>query len=481
MSSSNKVLKNTIFYTLGNLLPQILAFCLLPIFTTYLSREDYGILSYTSTVCLYMQQLCLLGLNTYLLRYYFLCETEPDKKRLFGAIAVFVFLFDLVVLAFAWGTTPFLIRSFRISIPFSPFFPLAYLGMFFENFTIIPLIAFRVREKALTFILINVSKVALKYFLSLFLIIVFHMGVLGKFYAELAVNIVFFGMYIVFMRNYFTLCLDWKIIKKGVRFSFPFLISAILYLIVDNSDRFFLERSVALAELGVFSIAVTFYSAFSGLTQSMYRALEPTLYRSYDEPDFHQRYNDIKRYFFLTAIAAGLFSSLFIRDIVRIMTNRRFIQAAEIVPALLLVAIIFGFQTLNTAVLTAFKKTREVLFVTATGAILSLTLNALLIPRFMIWGVGLAKVIAFSAMGLLSTIFVHRCGIKQIGSDLRVVGAILLSAGVSVLLNNALQLPFTPVVILSKVLIFIATMALTVKFLGFSFGGTLKRLGNFVR
>ena len=41
----SKVFKNTVIYTLGNLLPQVVAFILLPIYSKYLSPAEFGIIS----------------------------------------------------------------------------------------------------------------------------------------------------------------------------------------------------------------------------------------------------------------------------------------------------------------------------------------------------------------------------------------------------------------------------------------------------
>ena len=480
MSNTRKIFTNTIFYTLGYLLPQVLAFCLLPVFTAYLSREDYGIANYTNTVGLYLQQFCLLGFNTFLLRHHFLCKDEEESRRLFGTSAVFLFIFGVAILGVSLAITPPILAHYHISVPYYPYFPLAYLAIFFETFTVLPLIAFRVREKALSFILLNVTKVFCKYLFSLYLIIHLHMGVLGRFYAELAINIIFFFLYFIIMRQYFTLSLDLKIVRKGIIFSLPFVTSAVLYQLVDNSDRFFLERTISLGQLGVFSIAITFYSAFSGLTQSMYRALEPTLYRSYDEPGFNDLFFSIKRTFFLVALACGLFASIFIRDIVRVMTHPRFMQAAEMVPILILVAVIFGFQTLNTAILTGHGKIRQILYITILGAGLSLLLNAILIPRWGVWGVGFAKVICFSAMGMVSGFLVARCGVSHFGGDIRIIGAIAITALIGHLFANVLHLSLSPAGIIYKLVAYVGCMVLVIKMLGFDHRGLLSSIRSLV-
>ena len=47
---NKKLFSNTILYTIGEVVPRIIAFLMMPIFTRYLAPSDYGILSYTNSV-----------------------------------------------------------------------------------------------------------------------------------------------------------------------------------------------------------------------------------------------------------------------------------------------------------------------------------------------------------------------------------------------------------------------------------------------
>ncbi len=45
-----RVFKDSTVYGLGSLLPRAAAIILIPIYTTYLTREDYGVMSFALTV-----------------------------------------------------------------------------------------------------------------------------------------------------------------------------------------------------------------------------------------------------------------------------------------------------------------------------------------------------------------------------------------------------------------------------------------------
>jgi len=77
---------NSAAYTLGNVLPQTINILLLPIFTRYLSRTEFGIFSYTAALCAFLAVIGNLSIHSYVLRHYFDCRTVQERRRLRGAV-----------------------------------------------------------------------------------------------------------------------------------------------------------------------------------------------------------------------------------------------------------------------------------------------------------------------------------------------------------------------------------------------------------
>ena len=83
---SKKVIRNVSFYTIGTIISKAICFFLLPIFTRYLSPAEYGIISYTESITIFLFAFTVLSLNTYLLRCVFDYEKEEDRKKLIGNV-----------------------------------------------------------------------------------------------------------------------------------------------------------------------------------------------------------------------------------------------------------------------------------------------------------------------------------------------------------------------------------------------------------
>ena len=66
-----KLVKNSIVYTIGLILPQAVGFLLLPIITRYLTPEDYGIVSSVGVLGTILAIFLTLAVDTSIYRLYY--------------------------------------------------------------------------------------------------------------------------------------------------------------------------------------------------------------------------------------------------------------------------------------------------------------------------------------------------------------------------------------------------------------------------
>ena len=89
--SDNKILvKNTIIYSIGEIFPKVLNFLILPIFTSYVTANEFGIISYTNTLIGFISVISTLSLNTYLLRKLFEIQNENVRRKLIFTLFIFL-------------------------------------------------------------------------------------------------------------------------------------------------------------------------------------------------------------------------------------------------------------------------------------------------------------------------------------------------------------------------------------------------------
>lgn len=399
----SKAVKQTIIYSIGEIVPRILSFLLLPILTQYLSPGDYGITSYTTTIMTFVFVIASLSLNTFLLRNYYLEKTEEGRREIVGAIFVLICLFNLILLGIQLLVFPIAIKAFGINIPFYPFFLLAVINNFLEVISIIPLVLYRIKENPKAFVILSLSKVVLQFLLTYIFVVKMGEGLLGTYMARLYINIpfVFIYFYIIYRNSKLVFRLDK--IKAALLFSLPLLPASLSYLLVSVSDRIILERFITLNKLGIYSVAFTLSLALNIIIQALYKTFEQIIFKKYHDDNFSALNINLYKVFSIFVICGGLAISIFSQEIFMIIASKEFFIGHELVPAMVVAVIITGLNTYLGTLLIAGDKRKVVALLTTISAVICVALNLLLVPLFGFWGSVYATIFAVS----VSTIFYY--------------------------------------------------------------------------
>jgi len=401
--SGKKILGATIFYSLGEIIPRILAFLLLPVLTKYLSTSEYGINSYIAAVMSFLFVVATLSLNTYVLRNYFLVNDDIERRRLLGGIFVFISTFNALLIIIEIAIIPAALRVFHVDIPFYPFFFLALINNFFDVVSIIPQVIYRVRGDAKRFFYLSVSRIALQYLLIYLLISVGQMGLLGTYYARLIVNIPYAVIYIVIVYRYGKFELNLSRVRDALRFSLPLLPGGLSYLVITISDRVILERFVTLGDIGIYSVAFTLALALNVIVQALYKTFEPILFKEYMSPHFEDLNLRVYRYYMLMVFIGGFAISIFSREVFLVATSEAYRTGYKVVPVMVVSVIIAGINVYLSTLLVAQKKQKVLSLAIVISAVISICLNFLLIPIMGYTGAAVAAICA----GLTANIIEH--------------------------------------------------------------------------
>lgn len=462
---NKKLFSNTILYTVGEVVPRIISFLMMPIFTRYLAPADYGILSYTNSVIAFIYVFCTLSLNTYVLRFFFDCKSEEEEKKLLGNIFVFIALVNLVVLVFLNITGAKIVDNAHIAVAWKPYFRLAVLNNFLESFSIIPLVYYRVRQNAKLFVGISVGRCILQYAVTFIMLTVFGWGVMSQYYGCLVTLLPFFFLYMAVMVRHSKLCLDWKQLRAALKFSLPLLPGAVSYLVLTSLDRIILERYVSLEIIGIYNIAYTIAFAMNMVIQSFYKALEPNIFQKYNAGsagyDFIPYMRKTNSIYNFALYVLALILSLFAKEALLIVATESYYSAAFYVPLVLVGVVFSGRNMLINCVLTAEKRSVVSGIGTMIGAGVSIVANLLLVPRV---GV-VAAPLALSVSYMVMNIYLKICTRIRFFSNVR--DAIAMSVFLIVSIFPMLNLDLSEIVLIGiKSVLYIVAVSV----LFFNFG-----------
>ncbi|MGQ7945281.1 lipopolysaccharide biosynthesis protein [Flavobacterium sp. WC2509] len=392
---SKKIIKTTIYYSLGEIVPRIISFLLLPILTKFLNTEEYGIVSYTNSVMTFVFVIATLSLNTFVLKNYYATKDENYRKEIIGSVFLFIFGFNCILIVFQLLFFPFLIDLFNINVPFKPYFQLAILNNFFDVISIIPLVLYRVRENAKGFLILSLSRTLLQFLMVYLLVVVYKEGILGSYYARLIINIPFMFIYFYMIYKNSIFKINFKLIKEALHFTLPILPGSLAFLFVSLSDRVILERYISLDELGIFSVAITLATVLNIVIQALYKTFEPVLFKEYFNENFQE--TNLKLYkIYLLAIFVGAFgASIFSKEFFIIATSGAFREGYKLVPLFIVSVVIAGVNTYLNILMIADKKQKLVSLVSIISAVISVALNLIFIPYYGCYGAILASAASF--------------------------------------------------------------------------------------
>ena len=388
----NKLFKNTAIYAVGEILPKIISFLLLPVFTRYLSTSEYGIISYTSSFMLLFTIVGTLSLNSYALRYYFEQKEEKQRRMLLGTVYMVIGIMNVILIILGFLLFPMIINHYQIQVPWDPYFKLALINNFLVSFSTIPLVIYRVRQDSAKYVLLSFSYSMLTFLFNVVFVVFLKQGILGYYHSTLIVSIPFFIIYANIIRKYACFNITIEYVKEGLRFSLPLLPGATAFFFLNMVDRIILERNVLLSEIGIYNIAVTLTSAMGIIIQSGYRAVEPELFRYYGKPDYYNFVRKAQTAYFLAIYVGALLLALFSQEVFIIMTAPSFHEGYNLVPILIIGVVMSGQNHIYGGVLASEKRTKVQGGVSVIGASFSFVFNLLLIP---LWGTIAA---AFSRM-----------------------------------------------------------------------------------
>ena len=81
-------------YGLGNILNAITSFIMLPLYLNYLTPAYYGIISIATALRNIMFMMCKMGLDKRYRRFYFDCNSDEERKRLFSTLVFSLIIFN---------------------------------------------------------------------------------------------------------------------------------------------------------------------------------------------------------------------------------------------------------------------------------------------------------------------------------------------------------------------------------------------------
>lgn len=397
------VLKHALVYGVGTLLKQLVSFIMLPVYTRYLTPEDYGVMALVEMTLDVMALMAGAQLVLGIFRYYHLTDDPEEKQAVvstafLGLSGSYLMVGGLAILLAGWlSTLVFGTLEHRYLIQ------VAAVGLVAQSLPLVPLAFARVRDRSMLVVAASLATLVLGLSLNILFVVILEKGILGIFYSSLIANgIVGIGMAV------------WLVTRVGIHFSkrqfrsllrygVPMIGMQVATFAATFGDRYFLQATGDTAAVGLYNLAYRFGFLLSAIG-----------FLPFDQVWGPKRFEIAKRSDRDTLLSKGflfanlwliwlaLACSLFILDFFRILTTPAFFSASRFVHLILVAYIFQVWASVQDIGILISEKTEYLTLANWIAAGVALAGFAILIPPYGGMGAATATLISFFTRWVLT-------------------------------------------------------------------------------
>ena len=379
-------------YTAASILSKVIAVALLPLYTRYLSTEDYGVAEVLFSAVVFASIVVRFGLIEAILRFYYRDDEDPDRvvASTFAGLFWFSTVGALVALPFAGPLSELLVDE---SAP--ELVRIAIGGLWVLTMWELMLTLFRLEERARAFFLTTILNVIAAIALTVVLVVGLEEGARGLLLGSYATGAAFVLALIALQWRRLSLRFDPALLRRLFRFGLPTMPAEVSLYALNFVDRLIILRSVGAAEAGLYSLAVKFAQAVNVLVRGFQLAWPPLAYSIRDDEEARRAYAVVVTAF--TALCGFIVVGMWLeaRWIVRLLADPKFFDSYEAIGPLTLGAALYGVYLALVVILGRTGKTQYNFPVTIVATIANVILNLILVPAWGIVGAGVALIVSY--------------------------------------------------------------------------------------
>lgn len=419
----------TVVYGMGTIVPRLLNYLLLtPFYTRIFLEGQYGVVTELYAYVAFLLVLLTYGMET---SYFRFAQSEKDKDGVFTTTLSSLFVTSAIFILFALlfsGDIAALIRY-----PDHPEY-IIYFAIIVgaDAFASIPFARLRQQNKALRFAWIKIFNVATNIFFNFFFLLfcpwflkdnpesflnVVYSADVGVGYAFISNLIASILTLLLLLPDIFRIrfSFDPKLLRRMLVYGFPLLLVGLFGMINEVSDKILFKFLIAvpedvvdrenyiLGQLGVYGANYRLAVLMTLFIQMFRYAAEPFFFSHAREENAKRLYASVMKYFIIFCLLIFLTVTLYI-DIFKYFIGPDFRSGLAIVPIILIANLLLGIFYNLSVWYKLTDKTRYGALIAFIGAIITIILNLLLVPKYGYLGAAWAHLSCYFTMVVLSYI-----------------------------------------------------------------------------
>lgn len=383
-SGKKQAAQHIAIYSVGSIIRQLAGFIMLPIYTSYLTPSDYGVVGLLVVMISLFELVIGARFAQAVPKFYY----ESSAHEWQATVVSTALLVTLTISALATGLVALSSKPIAAvlfgSVDYHTHVALYCVLLLTSAIEAYGLTFLRLKEKPILFVTNSIAKLVIQLALNILFVVHYEMGVMGVIYSALLSSFIvsiWIAAYIIFNTG---IKFSPLLTKRLFRFSWPLWLAGIAGLYVASSNRYFIRIFSDLEQVGLYELATKFAMILPMLIWNPFSQWWQTerfkLYQSKDKgvSVFPVVFDGIVS----VMVVMATLISIACGPILRLMADEAFYPSVGAVPILVFSILISNLRFFFFFSFLVTEKTVVITYIKYGSAALATVLYVALIPRF---------------------------------------------------------------------------------------------------
>ncbi|HET9279273.1 MAG TPA: oligosaccharide flippase family protein [Flavitalea sp.] len=395
------ILLNRLFAVLSiDILVKLSGVILLPVYLRIMTQDEYGLYNYLLSIVLTFSLVLTFGLYIPISKFYHDYADKIKKGKLLFTTFILLLggLTMLIAIVYSAGLDVRIIKIlFRHELNYQNYRLAILLAVVTSVFSFMLTSFLFTSEKIKQVKRYNISRIVWIHLASIALL--YFMPETNA--AELRLQITYalefvllliFSVYVVREMHF---QFDYKLAIASIKMGLPIMLSALFGIVINFSDKFFLEKYGTLTDLSNYYLAIAFASIIPTIFASVQNAWIPLFMKEKNIGENVKKTNKLIRNLTLVFIGISLMIWVFL-EILLVMSviPKKYNEVTFVLPILLLTQIAAALSALYNNYLVYFERTHLISITGLIICIISIVASIFMIPRWGIYGAAAATMLS---------------------------------------------------------------------------------------
>lgn len=392
--------QETLIYGTSTIAARLLNFFLVPVYTHYLITSDYGIVATVFAFAALVNIVYQYGMDQAYLRF---AADRKDKDAFstpFIAVLCTAVVISMVILALSGHIA----AALGIDAQNAYLIQIAVGVMAVDCLNIVPFAKLRFDHRPWYYVIARTASIVVNVAGNIIALAYLKTGLGGIFVAGILASLTALIILLPVIKEDFTPRINFALFKEMFKFSWPFIPAGMASILVNVIDKPLLSHIAGLSNVGIYQANFKI-GVFMMLVVSMFdQAWRPFFIQKAKEPEHKEIFAHVLTYFTACTTWALLLLAFFTPVLIQTpIAGKYFIHpdywaGMNIIPLVLAGYLFYGFYINFMVAPVLTKRTRVLMWITLAGALSSVGVNLLLVPRIGIVGAGWAILISYIVM-----------------------------------------------------------------------------------